>query len=122
MSPLLQLSSERKHYMCAKCTGDGKAPVSDSAPLRVLHLYVTVADKDGLPTTMRMKPVPVVLDAPPNTFGWNVAPGSASVKKCLAVPTKFEITDKLGAYNYNIEASEAIWSSADSFRGTWVLE
>ena len=60
----------------------------------------------------------MVLDAPPITFGWNVAPGSASVEKCLAVPTQFEITDKLGAYKYNIEASKAIWSAAQSFRGT----
>ena len=34
-------------------TTSSKAPVSDSAPLRVLHLYVIVAAADGIPTPMR---------------------------------------------------------------------
>ena len=41
----------------------------------------------------------VVLDAPPSSFGWNLAPGSASVD---AVLMQFAITMglmKLGAYN-----------------------
>ena len=118
MSPLLQLAAARKHYLCAKCNNDGKAPVSGSAALRVLHLYVTVAAKDGLPTPLRMKAVPVVLEAPPDTFGWNVAPGSASVDYSLAVPSQFQIAESLVAYKYNTDASEAIWSSAQSFRGT----
>ena len=118
MSPLLQLSSERKHYMCAKCTRDGKEPAPEIAPLRVLHLYVTVLAEDGKPTTMRMKAVPVVSDAPPITFGWNLEPGTASVEKRVAVPIQFDIRDKLGSYKYDVEASKAIWSSAQSFRGT----
>ena len=71
---------------------------------------------------MRMKSLPVVLEAPPDTFGWSVTPGAASVGKSLAAPLKFEIADKLVAYKYNTEASEAIWSSAQSFRGALVLE
>ena len=125
MSPLLQLSSERKHYMCAKCTRDRKEPHYESAPLRVVHLYVTVLAEDRNPTTMRMKAVPVVLDAPPMTFGWNLEPGTASVEKRVAyaeaVPIQFEIRDKLGSYKYDVEASEAIWSSAQSFRVTSFL-
>ena len=67
MSPLMQLSAARKHYLCARCEKNVKAPVSDSAPLRVLHLYVTVAATDGDPTPLRMKPLPIILEAPPDS-------------------------------------------------------
>ena len=57
------------------------------------------------------------MEAPPDTFGWNLAPSSANVEKTLAVPTKFEIGKKNVAYKYNAEASEVIWLSASPYRG-----
>ena len=123
MSPLMQLSQARKHYLCAKCKNEQKAPVSDSAPLRVLHLYVTVAATDGLPTPVRMKPLPVVLEAPPDTFAWHSSKmHTFDQPASMAVPTRLDIAlDRHGArvvaYAFNPEESKEIWCSAGAFRG-----
>ncbi len=46
---------------------------------------------------MHMAPVSVVLEAPPDTSGWILAPGPASVEKTLAVPWMFQLADELSA-------------------------
>ena len=103
--------------------GHGLAPVSDSAPLRVLHLYVTVAATDGLPTPVRMKPLPVVLEAPPDTFAWHSSKlHTFDQPASVAVPTRLDIAlDRHGArvvaYAFNPEESKGIWCCAGAFRG-----
>ena len=124
MSPLMQLPAARKHFLCAKCKNKLKASVSDSAPLRVLQLYITVAATDGQPTPLRMKPLSVVVEAPPDSFTWGSMNMSTfdSESASMAVPTQFNIAqDSHGrhvvAYLFNSEASQAIWCSAGAFRG-----
>ena len=118
MSPLMQLSAARKHYLCAKCKDEQNAAVSVNAPLRVLHLYVTVAAADGLPTPVRMKPLPVVLEAPPDSFAWGRLKPTVHWGEPDAVPTHLSIAqnEKI-AYLFNSEASERIWCFAGAFRG-----
>ena len=124
MSPLMQLSAARKHFLCAKCENKLRAPVSDSAPVRVLQLFITVEATDGQPTPLRMKPLSVVVEAPPDSFTWGSMNTNTfdweSVSK--AEPTQFNIgRDSHGrnvvAYSFNSEASKAIWCSAGAFRG-----
>ena len=119
MSPLIQLSSARRHYLCVGCKSGGKAPVSDSAPLRVLHLHVTVAASDGLPTPVRMKPVPVVLEAPPDSFAWGSPTSSAPRSlggKAADGPALTYGPKRMRSFKG--EASDAIWHAAKAFRGS----
>ena len=83
-------------------------------------MHVTVAAADGLPTPVRMKPLPVVLEAPPDSFAW----GSLELQTLdlesapTAVPTHLRIAQNSKmAYLFNSEASKAIWCSAGAFRG-----
>ncbi len=123
MSPLLHLPGTRKHYLCAKCKDEQHAPVSDSAPLRVLHLYVTVAATDGLPTPVRMKPMSIVLEAPPDSFAWC----SPKLHTALtvrfatkAVPTQFHIAEdrrgnRLMGYLFVAEGSTSLLCCGEPF-------
>ena len=114
----MQLPAPRKHYLCAKCKNELKAPVSDSAPLRVLHLYITVAATDGLPTPLRMKPIPVVLEAPPDSWAWNKVKLDFDLDSASkAVPMKLQIGKDKQIALFNSEASKTIWCSAGAFRG-----
>ena len=79
--------------------------------LRVLHLYVTVPATDGLPTPVRMKPLPVVLEAPPDSFAWGKGAHRMAVPTSMAVPKKLE-----RAWWFSSEESAAIWCSAKAFR------
>ena len=71
-----------------------------------------------------MKPLPVVLEAPPDSFAWGSLKSHTfeSESASMAVPTQFHIAqDRRGArvvaYLFNSEASKAIWYSAGAFRG-----
>ena len=117
MSPLMQLAAARKHYLCARCKNKQNAPISDSVPLRVLHLYVTVGATDGLPTPVRMKPVPIALEAPPDSFCWGSSrlPLPVVMKKSEPKAVPIFVAGSIG-YSFNAEASKRIWSSAKAFR------
>ena len=66
MSEFVQQGSGRGPYLCQECVSSGAGlPVSDSKPLRVLHLYALVSARDGGLTPLRMKAVRMVLRAPP---------------------------------------------------------
>ena len=117
MSPLIQLSAARKHYMCANCKNAQNAPVSDSAPLRVLRLHVTVAATDGLPTPVRMKPVSVVLEAPPDSFAWGRPTSSAPGTTRREALSGFFTDGSKRMHAFRGEASQAIWHAATAFRG-----
>jgi hypothetical protein len=128
MAPIMQLGAAREHYRCCKCKEAGTAPGSASAPvseddkpLRVLHLYVTVtASQDGQHTPVRTKPLAVVLQAPPDCFGWGKVPidvddGPAAVPSRLNVKSRSSGFNE-AAYLFDSEASNAIWCSAAAFR------
>ena len=124
MSPLLQLSAARKHFLCPKCKKELRVSGAGSVPLRVLHLYITVAATDGRPTPLRMKPLAAVVEAPPDSFAWgnlNV-PRFDSESASMAEPTQFNIAqdshgEGVRAYLFNSESSQAIWCAAGAFRG-----
>ena len=58
-------------YRCGKCAAkDGGEPASGSLPLRVLHLYALVGTGGSAPTPLHMRPVRLVLAAPPPQWAW----------------------------------------------------
>ena len=75
MSRFIEQARGRLHYRCTDCVAnDAGVPVSDSTPLRVLHLYALISTEDGSLTPLRMKEVRMVVSAPPDTWSWRVAP------------------------------------------------
>jgi hypothetical protein len=87
-------------------------------PLRVLQLYITVATADDSPTPMRMKPLTVVLMAPPNNFAWGESSEVIdTVGMTLANPMIQKIATNTNAFVYNAPSSNALWCSARAFRG-----
>ena len=114
MSQFVQQAPGRQHYRCAGCTASAEGvPVSDSTPLRVLHLYILVSAQDGGLTPLRMKSLRLVVEAPPNRWAWGEELG-ALPEPTLAQPV-WSSTGK--HWRYNAEESEAIWCLASSFRG-----
>ena len=106
---------QKVHYRCSACVAKSEGvPVSDSAPLRVLHLYALIATRDDGATPMRMKPVRLVVHAPPDTWQWGAsAPASGSLQDVeMAHPTQS------GAlFLYNKKESDALWSWSSCYRG-----
>ena len=86
MSRFIQQAPGRVHYRCSDCVAKSVGvPVSDSTPVRVLHLYALIATRDDGATPMRMKPVRLVVHAPPDTWQWGAsapASGRASGSPC----------------------------------------
>ena len=124
MSPLMELTGERKAYQCARCAAkeaNAQALLNFSpsiVPLRVLQLYVTVAAADNAPTPLRMKPQTVVLTAPTPSFAWGQnreVIDTASMQP--AEPCIRQITPDIKAFSYNATDSKALWCSAAAFRG-----
>jgi len=68
---------------------------------------------------MRMKPVQVVLDAPPDCFAWGKNVTASDWPDCPDVTLPTAATDRNGkkTYHYNRHESKAIWCSAAAFRG-----
>ena len=98
MSPLLEFPAEREHWLCADCLRRG-APVSDSAPRRMLRLYpnYTFAFSPhccfGLHTTSRV-----------------FMEGASTRASPLSVAAS------VGAvWKYSEAESEAIWLTAKAF-------
>ena len=116
MSEFIQQVPGRKQYRCSECMK--RTPVSDSVPLRVLHLYALVAASDSGLTPLRMKQVRLVLTAPPDTWTWgsDVQSGQALPATWQAQPTL--IKDTRGTHwRYSQAESDAIWVAAGPFRG-----
>ena len=73
MSPLLEQSAAHKDFACATCRGNAAgAPDFDSAPRRILRLYVLVHTVAGRDTAMRTSPLHVLVDAPLDDVQWGV--------------------------------------------------
>ena len=118
MSRFVQQTEGRQHYRCAECAQalpgqDSGAP--GSPPLRLLHLYILVSDRHGGPTPLRMKPLRLVVQAPPDEWAWGVEPG-ALPEPTLAHPTRAQEA-KGKHWRYNARESQASWLLASSYRG-----
>ena len=75
MSKLIMHSEGRQHYRCGNCAAEAWGePASGSLPLRVLHLYALVGTGGSDPTPLHMRPVRLVLTAPPAQWAWGVDP------------------------------------------------
>ena len=93
-------------------------PVSDSAPLRVLHLYALIATSDGGATPMRMKPVRLVVHAPPDTWKWGAsAPASGRASGNLQDVEIAHPRQSGALFLYNKKESDALWSWSSCYRG-----
>ena len=117
MSRFVQQAPGQVHYRCSDCVAKSAGvPVSDSTPLRVLHLYALIYTKDGDFTPMRMRPVRLVVCAPPDTWRWGVTVTANLQDESMANPT--QATDRRSDFfQYNKEESDALWSRSSCFRG-----
>ena len=93
-------------------------PVSDSAPLRVLHLYALIATRDDGATPMRMKPVRLVVHAPPDTWKWDAsAPASGRASGSLQDVEMAHPTQSGALFLYNKKESDSLWSWSSCYGG-----
>ena len=117
MSKFIQQRDGRGHYRCRKCREKGgadSAPVSDSAPLRLLDLYMLVCA--GRKTTfMRSKPYRLCLRAPPPQWAWGVDLGELP-HLAQAIPRSVSHA-KGKFYEYSDPESAAIWCYSCSYEG-----
>ena len=117
MSRFVQQAPGQVHYRCSDCVAKSAGvPVSDSTPLRVLHLYALIYTKDGDFTPMRMRPVRLVVCAPPDTCRWGGTVTANLQDESMANPT--QATERRSDFfQYNKEESDALWSRSSCFRG-----
>ena len=91
-------------------------PVSDSAPVRVLHLYALISTKGAGLTPMRMKAVRLVVSAPPDTWSWGVTAAPDLQGMSMAHPAR--VTDRHSDFfRYNKKESDHLWNRSGCFRG-----
>ena len=119
MSRFVQQAPGQVHYRCSACVAKSEGvPVSDSAPLRVLHLYALIATRDDGATPMRMKPVRLVVHAPPDTWKWGAsAPASGRASGSLQDVEMAHPTQSGALFLYNKKESDALWSWSSCYRG-----
>ena len=119
MSRFVQQAPGQQHYRCSACVAKSAgAPVSDSAPLRVLHLYALIATRDDDATPMRMKPVRLVVHAPPDTWKWGTsAPASGRASGNLQDVEMAHPTQRGALFVYNKKESDALWNWSSCYRG-----
>ena len=117
MSKLMTQSGERSHYRCRKCVElKNGAPNCHESPKRVLQLYALVHTGVSKPTPVRMRPVRLVLFAPPEQWAWGEDPSQHRVSPKPGNPER--IFDSRGYHwSYELEESDAIWLSAGPYLG-----
>ena len=125
MSQLIMHTEGRQHYRCRKCAGDAslREPASGSLPLRVLHVYALVGTGGHAPTPLHMRPVRLVVVAPPADWAWGVdrAPGAVVDVHFTASPEP--AMDSRGRHwRYNDAESRALWYRAGPYQGEPLLE
>ena len=120
MSKLIMHSEGRQHYRCGNCAAeDWGEPASGSLPLRVLHLYALVGAGDSAPTPLHMRPVRLVLTAPPAQWAWGVDPLTDDLRDLDmdAVSPELGHDSRGRHWRYNEDDSRAIWLRAGPYRG-----
>ena len=117
MSQLIMHSEGRQHYRCKKCAGEAslREPASGSLPLRVLHLSALVGAGEHGSAPLHMRPVRLVVAAPPAEWAW----GQARVLGCdRPTASPEQGLDSVGVHwRYNEAESTAIWYRAGPYRG-----
>jgi hypothetical protein len=114
MSSLLQQNTERGEYKCRDCMTC--APVSDSEPMRALHVYALVSTGSKSMTPLRMKSIRLLVSAPPESWAWGV--GQFEKKKAATETAKpILMKDSSGKYwKYNANESSSIWFASGPFQ------
>jgi hypothetical protein len=123
MSKFAQQVPGRRQYRCSECVK--RAPVSDSAPLRILHFYALVSASDCGLAPLRMKEVRLVLNAPPDNWAWRASPtGLELPPQCgQSLPAALQAQPALSKHKqgkywrYSQAESDAIWRAAGPFPG-----
>ena len=117
MSKFITQSGKRTHYRCRKCLDSENAdPNCHELPKRVLQLYALVHTGVSKPTPIRMRPVRLVLVAPPDQWAWGEAYSQPLVSRKLGNPERNY--DCRGCHwSYEKEESDAIWLSAGPHLG-----
>jgi hypothetical protein len=81
MSPLMESATAHNHFACVHCKREkADAPVADSAPLRVLRLYILVHIDQGNMTVMRGGSFRIIIKAPRDQIRWGRVSASAFLK------------------------------------------
>jgi hypothetical protein len=118
MSPLMESATAHNHFVCANCKRErADAPVSDSAPLRVLRLYILVHIDHGNMTVMRSASFRIIIKALRDQIRWGRVSASAILEDLTMVHPKCELrSERLDFLSYNDEESQAIWEDAQSYQ------
>ena len=120
MSKLVMHTEGRQHYRCRKCAGEVslREPASGSLPLRVLHLYALVGTGGHAPTPLHMRPVRLVVAAPPAQWAWGQDRVTDDLGGGRSAASPEQGLDSVGAHwRYNEAESTAIWYRAGPYRG-----
>ena len=71
MSRIFTITQERSTFLCNACAEKNLDSVdSHNVPLRALLLYALVDVESSAPSVLRMKPLRVVVHAPPDIWSW----------------------------------------------------
>jgi hypothetical protein len=78
MSPLMESATTHNYFVSVNCKHErADAPVSDSAPLRVLRLYILAHTDQGNMTVMRSASFRTIIKAPRDQIRWGRVSASA---------------------------------------------
>ena len=120
MSHFIMHTEGRQHYRCKKCAREASVgePASGSLPLRVLHLYALVGTGGHAPTPLHMRPVRLVVAAPPAEWAWGLSDVTGVLAGGQSAAEPKQGWDSDGQHwCYNGAESTAIWYAARPYRG-----
>ena len=120
MSQLIRHAEGRLLYRCTKCAGDASLgePASGSVLLRVLHLYALVGTGGHAPTPLHMRPVRLVVAAPPAEWAWGLSDVTCVLAGGQSAAKPKQGWDSDGQHwCYDGAESTAIWCAARPYCG-----
>jgi hypothetical protein len=114
MSPLMERKAPHKHFLCPECVREGgAAPVSDSAPYRLMRLYLRVRTEGDKTTVMRSVPLYIMVSMPPPEVIWGVGQAPSAKPGPPSKPVRVRTQRVL--YQYSEQESLQIWIRASSY-------
>ena len=120
MSHPIMHTEGRQHYRCKKCAREASVgePASGSLPLRVLHLYALVGTGGHAPTPLHMRPVRLVVAAPPARWAWCLDPVTDVPGGGGSPASPEKGSHSVGAHwRYNEADNAKIWYRAGPYCG-----